>query len=82
MDNLKIILFICNWGPHAAFQALQDSGADIPPEVSMIRIPCTGSMSKSLLFKAFEQRLAGSIETGGNRLAQSLEQRYNLGRVR
>ena len=54
MDNLKIILFICNWGPHAAFQALQDSGADIPPEVSMIRIPCTGSMSKSLLFRAFE----------------------------
>ncbi len=54
MEKLKIILFICNWGPHAAFQALQDSGADIPPEVSMIRIPCTGSMSKSLLFRAFE----------------------------
>ena len=54
MENLKIILFICNWGPHAAFQALQDSGADLPAEVSMIRIPCTGSMSKSLLFKAFE----------------------------
>ena len=54
MDNLKIILFICNWGPHAAFQALQDRGADLPPEVRMIRIPCTGSMSKSLLFRAFE----------------------------
>jgi Fe-S oxidoreductase/coenzyme F420-reducing hydrogenase delta subunit len=54
MDNLKIILFICNWSPHAAFQALQDRGADIPPEISMIRIPCTGSMSKSLLFRAFE----------------------------
>ncbi|WP_035258755.1 hydrogenase iron-sulfur subunit [Desulfatirhabdium butyrativorans] len=64
MDNLKIILFICNWGPHAAFQTLLDSGADIPAEVRMIRIPCTGSMSKSLLFRAFEMGADGVALVG------------------
>jgi Fe-S oxidoreductase/coenzyme F420-reducing hydrogenase delta subunit len=54
MDRLNIILFICNWGPHTAFQTLQDRGSPIPAEVRMVRIPCTGRISKSLLFKAFE----------------------------
>jgi len=53
MDNFNIIMFVCNWGPHAAFQALQDAGSDIPPQVRMVRIPCTGRITKSLLFKAF-----------------------------
>lgn len=64
MDQLNIILFICNWGPHAAFQTLLDSGADIPLEVRMIRIPCTGSMSKSLLFRAFEMGADGVALVG------------------
>ena len=64
MDDLKIILFICNWGPHAAYHALQDSGADLPADVRMIRIPCTGSMSKSLLFRAFEMGADGVALVG------------------
>lgn len=59
MDNLKIMLFMCNWGPHAAFQALQDNGSPIPLEFRMVRIPCTGRMSKSLLFRAFEMGADG-----------------------
>ena len=54
MDNLNIILFLCNWGPHAAYQTLQDSAAQIPLSVKMVRIPCTGRISKALLFKPFE----------------------------
>jgi len=42
MEDVKIILFLCNWGPHTAFQTLQDIGSEIPDQVSMIRIPCTG----------------------------------------
>lgn len=64
MDKLKIILFICNWGPHAAFQALQDNGADIPLEVRMVRIPCAGRISRSLLFKAFEMGADGVALVG------------------
>jgi Fe-S oxidoreductase/coenzyme F420-reducing hydrogenase delta subunit len=64
MDDLKIIVFICNWGPHAAFQELQDNGASIPPEVRMIRIPCAGRISKSLLFRAFERGADGVALVG------------------
>lgn len=64
MSNFNIILFLCNWGPHTAFQTLQDQGADIPPDVKMIRIPCTGRISKSLLFKAFEKGADGVALVG------------------
>ncbi|MBS1214542.1 MAG: methyl-viologen-reducing hydrogenase, delta subunit [Proteobacteria bacterium] len=68
MDNLKIVVFLCNWGPHAAFQTLQDTCCAIPREVRMVRIPCSGRISKSLLFKAFEMGADGvaliGCETG------------------
>ncbi len=59
MENLKIVVFLCNWGPHAAFQTLQDTCCAIPQEVRMVRIPCVGRISKSLLFKAFEMGADG-----------------------
>jgi heterodisulfide reductase subunit D len=64
MDKLKIVLFMCNWGPHAAFQALQDNGSEIPLEIRMIRIPCSGRISKSLLFRAFEMGADGVALVG------------------
>ena len=59
MSDFKIILFMCNWGPHAAFQTLQEQRADIPREVKMVRIPCSGRISKALLFKPFEMGADG-----------------------
>lgn len=64
MDNFNIILFLCNWGPHAAFLTLQDKGSKIPPEIKMVRIPCTGRISKSLLLKAFEMGADGVALVG------------------
>ncbi|OIP89003.1 MAG: methyl-viologen-reducing hydrogenase subunit delta [Syntrophobacteraceae bacterium CG2_30_61_12] len=64
MDELKIVMFMCNWGPHAAFQQLQDEAADLPAAVRMVRIPCTGRISKSLLFKAFEMGADGVALVG------------------
>ncbi len=75
MNPLKIILYICNWGPHTAYQALQDRCADIPPEIKMIRIPCTGRISKSLLFKPFEMGADGVALVG----CQSGTCRYGSG---
>lgn len=64
MTDRRMILFMCNWGPHAAFQALQDSCARIPSEIRMIRIPCTGRITKSLLFRAFEMGADGVALVG------------------
>lgn len=63
-DDYKIILFLCNWGPHAAYQALQDSASQIPAEVKMVRIPCTGRINKALLFKSFEMGADGVALVG------------------
>ena len=64
MDQFKIIIFLCNWSPHTAFQTLQDNRADIPPEFKMVRIPCTGRINKSLLFKPFEMGADGVALVG------------------
>lgn len=64
MEELKIIVFLCNWGPHVAFQTLQDRRAGIPPEIKMVRIPCSGRITKALLFKAFEMGADGVLLLG------------------
>lgn len=63
-DDLKIILFLCNWSPHAAFQTIQDTLAPLPREIRMVRIPCSGRITKSLLFKAFETGADGVALVG------------------
>ena len=64
--DLKIILFLCNWGPHAAYQALQDdvTQARIPIEIKMVRIPCAGRINKALLLKPFEMGADGVALVG------------------
>ncbi len=63
-SSYKIILFLCNWGPHAAFQALQDSKSDIPDEIHMVRTPCTGRIDRALLLKAFAMGADGVALVG------------------
>jgi Fe-S oxidoreductase/coenzyme F420-reducing hydrogenase delta subunit len=60
----KIILFLCSWGPHSAYQMLQDSASDIPAAINMVRIPCSGRISKALLFKPFEMGADGVALVG------------------
>ncbi len=64
MQESKIILFLCNWGPHAAYQTLQDRGADIPSGIKMVRIPCSGRITKALLLRPFEMGADGVILLG------------------
>ncbi|RJP84579.1 MAG: hydrogenase iron-sulfur subunit [Desulfobacteraceae bacterium] len=64
MKDYKIILFLCNWGAHAAYQTLLDQGWPAPAEINMIRIPCTGRISRALLFKAFEMGADGVALVG------------------
>ncbi len=73
--DFKIVLFLCNWGPHVAYQTLQDQRADIPVEIKMVRIPCSGRITKALLFKAFEMGADGVLLIG----CQSGTCRYGTG---
>lgn len=55
----KLVVFICNWGPHTAMHALQEQGADIPNEIGLIRVPCAGRINRALLLRAFEMGADG-----------------------
>ena len=63
-EEIKVILFLCSWGPHAAYQKLQDTGYRIPSEIKMVSIPCTGRISKAILCKAFEMGADGVAIVG------------------
>ncbi len=53
--KLNILLFLCNWGAHAAFLTLQDQRRPIPDEIRMVRTPCTGRIDRAMMLKAFCQ---------------------------
>ena len=77
MEDFKFILFLCSWGPHAAYQTLQDEASHLPSGINMVRIPCTGRISKTLLFKAFEMGADGVALVG----CTSGSCRYGMGTV-
>ncbi|MBN2061794.1 MAG: hydrogenase iron-sulfur subunit [Deltaproteobacteria bacterium] len=60
----NIILFLCNWSPHAAYQNIQNRSSSVPEGIKMVRIPCTGRISKALLFKPFEMGADGVALVG------------------
>ena len=51
-SDRKILLFLCNWGAHAAFLTLQDQRRPIPDEIRMVRTPCTGRIDRAMLLDA------------------------------
>jgi heterodisulfide reductase subunit D len=63
-NDLRIIVFLCTWGPHAAYQALQNTAAEIPIEIKMVRVPCAGRVNRALLLKPFEMGADGVILLG------------------
>lgn len=64
MNDFNIILYLCNWAPHAAYQSLQDNGYQIPPEIKMVRVSCAGRVTQALLLKAFEMGADGVALVG------------------
>lgn len=64
MNKLNVVLFLCNWGPHAAFQSLQDGKAPIPEEIRMVRVPCSGRVTRALILKCFEMGADGVVLAG------------------
>ena len=62
--SLNILLFLCNWGAHAAFLTLQDQRRPIPDEIRMVRTPCTGRIDRAMLLKAFAKGADGVALVG------------------
>ena len=52
-SDRKILLFLCNWGAHAAFLTLQDQPRPLPDEFLLVRTPCTVRTAQAMLLQAF-----------------------------
>lgn len=60
----KIIAFVCNWCTYAGADLAGTSRLKYPPNVRVVRFPCTGRIDFMMLLKAFENGADGVIVSG------------------
>ena len=52
--ELKIIAFVCNWCTYLGADLAGTSRLEYPPNLRVIRLPCTGRIDFNLIIKALE----------------------------
>ena len=62
----KIIAFVCNWCTYAGADLAGTSRLKYPPNVRVMRFPCTGRIDFMMLLKAFENGADGVIVSGSH----------------
>ena len=60
----KIVAFLCNWCSYGAADLAGISRMQYPPNIRVIRIPCTGRMSPKFILAAFRQGADGVWVSG------------------
>ena len=60
----RVIALVCNWCTYAGADLAGTSRIKYPPNVRMVRFPCTGRMNPLMIFKAFEYGADGVIVSG------------------
>lgn len=60
----KIIAFLCNWCSYGAADLAGVSRMAYPPNIRIIRIPCTGRMSPKFILEAFRRGADGVWVSG------------------
>lgn len=60
----KIAAFLCNWCSYGAADLAGVSRLQYPPDMRVIRIPCTGRMSPKFILQAFRQGVDGVWVSG------------------
>jgi coenzyme F420-reducing hydrogenase delta subunit len=60
----RIIAFVCNWCTYTGADLAGTSRIQMSPNVSMIRLPCTGRIDPLFILKAFERGADGVIVSG------------------
>ncbi|MBW2091874.1 MAG: hydrogenase iron-sulfur subunit [Deltaproteobacteria bacterium] len=60
----KIIAFLCNWCSYGAADLAGVSRMPYPPNIRVIRIPCTGRMSPKFILEAFRRGADGVWVSG------------------
>ncbi len=60
----RIVAFLCNWCSYAGADLAGVSRYQYPPNVRVIRVMCTGGMSKSYILRAFSEGADGVFISG------------------
>ena len=60
----KIIAFLCNWCSYAGADLAGISRIQYPPNVRIVRVPCSGRVNPLYLIKALQQGADGVLVSG------------------
>ncbi len=54
-DTTKIVSFLCNWCSYGAADLAGVSRMEYPPDIRVIRVPCSGRVSPKFILSAFRE---------------------------
>ncbi len=60
----KVIAFVCNWCTYLGADLAGTSRLEYPPNIRIIRLPCTGRIDFNLIVKAFESGADSVLVSG------------------
>ncbi|HEX76851.1 MAG TPA: hydrogenase iron-sulfur subunit [Dehalococcoidia bacterium] len=60
----RIIGFLCNWCSYAGADMAGTSRMSYPPNIRIIRVPCTGRLDPLFVAKAFQEGADGVLVAG------------------
>ncbi len=66
MDDFepKILAFLCNWCSYAGADLAGTSRMQYPPNIRVIRVPCSGRVSPLFIVKALQEGADGVLVSG------------------
>jgi F420-non-reducing hydrogenase iron-sulfur subunit len=60
----KIVAFLCNWCSYAGADLAGISRLQYPPNVRIVRLPCSGRINPLYIFKALQEGADGVLVSG------------------
>lgn len=60
----KIVAFLCNWCSYAGADLAGVSRIQYPPNIRVIRVPCSGRINPLYIFKALQKGVDGVLVSG------------------
>src|SRR5690349_16744396 len=57
--EVKIVAFLCNWCSYAGADKAGMNQLPVPPEVSVVRVMCSGRVEPTLILEAFQKGADG-----------------------
>lgn len=58
-DQVRIVAFLCNWCSYAGADKTGMNQLPVPPELSVVRVMCSGRVEPTLILEAFQKGADG-----------------------